>query len=139
MKKKPKGVSHGPVVHAPVADDEPVSFAPAAKPPPDPDATAPYALSDGEAAAEARFDAAHPGLREKLAGIASEKIAEANAKGGHDGAVRCALGIEVHDGVPQIMFHVGEYALPLSPEMADELSADLRRYAIEVRNGGKLG
>jgi len=32
----------------------------------------------------------------------------------------------------------GELRIELTPEMADELSADLRNYALEVRNGGRL-
>jgi hypothetical protein len=49
--------------------------------------------------------------------------------------VQCGLG--VIDGV--ITFTVGEYALKLTVEAAEELAVDLRKYAIEVRNGGRVG
>lgn len=50
------------------------------------------------------------------------------------GEVRLAIG--VRDG--HVALTVGEYTLPLTADQADELSADLRNYSLELRNGGRL-
>ena len=79
------------------------------------------------------FDAKVPGLRAKLLEVAEEEIAKANAPGGNDGAMKCALGIENLDGVPTIVWHVGAIELRLSPIQATDLGNDLLMMAREVQ------
>ena len=100
--------------HGAVADTEP---APA---PPSPDELRKLA-----------FDADNPGLRQKLADVAEDMIAKANAPGGSDVGVQCTIGV-----VPVIEFRVGKTSMLLTPDKADELSVKFAEKAHEIRAGG---
>jgi len=63
------------------------------------------------------------------------------AKGNDPRAVRCSIGARMPSmagGSGHVVLTVGEMTLELTPEQADEMSADLRTFAIEVRNGGQV-
>jgi len=55
-------------------------------------------------------------------------------KPGPEASLRVSVG--VRDGV--VALQVGVTTLRLTADLADELSADLRRFALELRNGGRL-
>lgn len=116
--------------HGPSVGEELTDFSVSAKTEPElpPDTPDPEQKARNEA-----FDEKAPGLRQKLADVAEEEIAKANAPGNSDGAVRCALGIENIDGVPTICWQMGSTQLRLSPVQAADLARDLEMMAREVQ------
>ena len=55
-----------------------------------------------------------------------------------DGMVQCSLGGDTSVDPHVAVLKVGTYSLKLNADQADEMSADLRRIAIELRSGGRL-
>jgi hypothetical protein len=88
-----------------------------------------YKLLDG------RSEFAVARLRRILRG-ASPNVGLVSNTGPAQEPTRCTLGVRPTRGV--IEFSVGEARLELTPDQADQLSADLRQYSLELRNGGRF-
>lgn len=56
-----------------------------------------------------------------------------------EGAVRVSLGIEVdQDQTARIVMGFDNVSLRMDADQAEQLAVDLRTFAIELRNGGRL-
>ncbi len=60
------------------------------------------------------------------------------AKAARPREVRIELSIVEHEGQAFVWLGLGSEGVRLTPDRAEEVAVDLRSFALEVRNGGRL-
>lgn len=66
------------------------------------------------------------------------EVTDGKAVDSDEGALRITLGVDSHSEPPAIVLIMGPIEIRMGPEQAEQLAVDLRSFAIELRNGGRV-